>query len=60
MTQHFTKNTISVSFFCTRCNCYTQHRIDSGRKGPCLKCLERPLPAKPAPAAKQQQLFTEE
>lgn len=41
MTQHFTKNTVSASFFCGKCNRNTQHRIDGGRKGPCLECIER-------------------
>lgn len=39
MTEHFTKNTVSASFYCSKCSKHTQHRIDGGRKGPCLECL---------------------
>lgn len=41
MTQHFTKNTVSAEFYCSKCGKFTQHRIDNGRKGPCLNCIER-------------------
>lgn len=41
MTQHFTRNTVSAAFFCGKCSKFTQHRIDSGRKGPCLDCMAR-------------------
>lgn len=41
MTQHFTRNTISTSLWCAKCQKYTQHRIDGVRKGPCLNCIER-------------------
>jgi ribosomal protein L44E len=41
MTQHFTRSTISADFYCSKCRKFTQHRIDSGRKGPCLNCIER-------------------
>lgn len=41
MTEHFTKNTISAEFWCNKCQKYTQHRIDDGRKGPCLVCIEK-------------------
>ena len=62
MTQHFTKNTVSASFFCPKCETFTQHRIDHGRKGPCLECIDRAnkehdnRPATPAPA-EQKGLF---
>jgi hypothetical protein len=39
MTQHFTRNTVSVAFWCGKCQKSTQHRIDGGRKGPCLECI---------------------
>ena len=32
---------VSASHFCTKCQKYTQHRIDSHRKGPCLECMAR-------------------
>lgn len=41
MTQHFTRNTVSSSFYCPKCKRQTQHRIDDRRKGPCLECIER-------------------
>ena len=41
MTQHFTRNTISMSLWCARCQKYTQRRIDGVRKGPCLDCIAR-------------------
>jgi hypothetical protein len=41
MTQHFTRNTVSAPFYCGKCGKQTQHRIDSGRKGPCLDCMAR-------------------
>lgn len=41
MTQHFTRNTVSAEFWCGKCKKRTQHRIDGGRKGPCLECIAR-------------------
>ena len=41
MTQHFTRNTISVEFYCSKCGKPTQHRIDGVKKGPCLECIAR-------------------
>ena len=41
MTEHFTRNTVSASFFCNKCGRFTQHRIDDARKGPCLGCIAR-------------------
>jgi hypothetical protein len=40
MTQHFTKNTVEASFYCNKCGHTTMHRIDNGRKGPCLECIK--------------------
>lgn len=61
MTQHFTRSTVSASFHCGKCGRFTQHRIDSGRKGPCLDCIAK-LDAQHAAApkqdiARQQELF---
>jgi len=64
MTEHFTRNTVSAAFWCGKCSAQTQHRIDNGRKGPCLACIERlekqhalqPLQKKPAASA-QGSLF---
>lgn len=50
MTQHFTKNTVSATFYCPKCGRSTSHRIDDGRKGPCLECMAR-FDAKPKPEA---------
>lgn len=41
MTQHFTLRTVSSTFYCGKCKKSTSHRIDKGRKGPCLACIER-------------------
>jgi ribosomal protein L44E len=54
MTQHFTRNTVSVDFYCPKCKKFTQHRIDKGRKGPCLLCIEK-LDAMHKDAVKSQQ-----
>lgn len=60
MTEHFTRNTVSAPFHCGKCAKVTQHRIDSGRKGPCLDCMARydaaPKPARPEPV-QQRSLF---
>jgi ribosomal protein L44E len=61
MTQHFTRATVSASFYCGKCSRFTQHRIDSGRKGPCLECIERleeqHAAAPPKAEEKQRGLF---
>jgi len=41
MTEHFTRNTVSSGFYCGKCGKVTQHRIDRGRKGPCLECITK-------------------
>lgn len=41
MTQHYTKLTVSASAWCGKCGKHTQHRIDNGRKGPCLDCIAK-------------------
>ena len=61
MTQHFTRNTVSAAFHCSKCGKQTQHRIDGVRKGPCLACIAK-LEAQHAnapkmEAAKQGSLF---
>ena len=48
--QHYTRNTVSVAAWCPKCKKETQHRVDDRRRGPCLECLERPVPvAAPKP-----------
>lgn len=39
--EHFTKLTVSASLWCSKCQKFTDHRIDGGRKGPCLACIAR-------------------
>lgn len=41
MSEHFTRNTVSASAWCSKCQKLTQHRIDDRRKGPCLECIAR-------------------
>lgn len=41
MTQHFTKNTVSASFYCNKCGKFTQHKVSDGRKAHCLECAAR-------------------
>jgi ribosomal protein L44E len=41
MTQHYTLRTVSAAHYCGKCGKTTQHRIDKGRKGPCLSCIAR-------------------
>jgi hypothetical protein len=41
MPQHYTKLTLEVSVCCDVCGKETMHRVDAGRRGPCLTCLER-------------------
>lgn len=41
MSEHFTRNTVSASFYCGKCGKPTAHRIDNCRKGPCLECIAR-------------------
>lgn len=35
------RSTISAAFYCKKCRKQTQHRIDGGRKGPCLECAAK-------------------
>ena len=36
MTIHYTKNTLEVTAWCAKCQRDTQHRVDGGRRGPCI------------------------
>jgi ribosomal protein L44E len=38
VTEHYTKNTLECTAYCRPCGRFTQHRVDSGRRGPCLEC----------------------
>jgi hypothetical protein len=48
MSEHYTKNTESATAWCPRCGRNTEHRVDSGRKGPCID------PAHPVPMVRAQ------
>lgn len=37
MPEHYTKNTLEATVWCNKCNRMTQHRVDGGRRGPCLE-----------------------
>lgn len=41
MSKHYTKNTVSVTKWCGKCKGQTPHRVDDGRVGGCLSCIER-------------------
>ena len=66
MPHHFTKNTVSATFWCTKCNGPTVHMVMGGRRGPCVPCMEKQQAESAArkaaaeaepPAAKQMGLF---
>jgi hypothetical protein len=37
MAEHYTKNTLECTAWCGKCQRDTQHRVDGGRRGPCLE-----------------------
>jgi len=41
LSEHFTRGTLECTAYCNKCEDFTQHRVDGGRRGPCLKCIER-------------------
>lgn len=41
MPEHFTKATLECTAYCARCSKDTQHRVDGGRRGPCLECIRK-------------------
>lgn len=59
--EHYTKHTIQVTVWCKMCSKFTPHRVDAGRRGPCLVCTSRleavpsKKPAQPEPV--QGKLF---
>lgn len=59
MSEHYPKSTLTATAWCLKCNRYTDHRIDDGRKGPCLdKAHPEPPPAKETKAPSgQKDLF---
>jgi len=41
MPEHYTHNTLECTAYCLRCGKDTQHRVDGGRRGPCLECIRK-------------------
>ena len=41
MPEHYSKAVVQVSVWCKVCHKDTMHRVDSGRRGPCLECLAK-------------------
>jgi ribosomal protein L44E len=39
MPEHFTRNTLECTAWCPKCQRHTQHRVDDGRRGPCIDPL---------------------
>lgn len=37
MSEHYTRNTVSAWLWCDKCRKMTEHRVDDGRRGPCLE-----------------------
>lgn len=46
MVEHYTRNTETVTAWCLKCKRNTEHRVDGGRRGPCID------PAHPKPKEK--------
>lgn len=59
MPHHFTKNTVEASFWCAKCYKDTMHRVDGGRRGPCLVCGAEQLtiPGIEDPPPAQEEMF---
>lgn len=36
MAEHYTRNTLECTGYCKKCQRFTQHRVDGGRRGPCI------------------------
>lgn len=41
MGEHYTKNTVSASVWCTKCYRITEHNVYLGTLGPCTICLKK-------------------
>lgn len=62
MPHHFTKSTVSATFWCRPCGKPTVHYVFDGRRGGCQECIARREAEKAereakAPAAVQERLF---
>lgn len=58
MTEHYTKNTESVTHWCNRCGRPTDHKVSAGRLGRCMehesKVPRAKIPKLKLPAEPQQ------
>jgi hypothetical protein len=36
MPEHYTRNTETATAWCAKCQRFTEHRVDGGRRGPCI------------------------
>lgn len=62
MPEHFTRNTVMASVWCSRCGKPTMHRIDGVKRGPCIVCMDTAaqyLLLPQTPAAEQVELFSD-
>lgn len=41
MAEHYTKNTVSATAWCRKCQKMTSHRVDSGSLSACEECTKR-------------------
>lgn len=59
MPWHYAKSTVSAVEWCDKCWKKTEHRVDDGRRGPCLVCLAKleAAPKPQEPPAEQMGLF---
>jgi hypothetical protein len=39
--EHYTRNTLGCTVWCKKCDGFTQHRVEGGRRGPCLTCIAK-------------------
>jgi hypothetical protein len=65
MAEHYTRNTLTATAWCNKCGRHTEHRIDDGRRGPCLDpnhpapLVKAKIPKLELPEDKQGDLFGE-
>jgi hypothetical protein len=55
MTEHYTRNTKSVTQWCNECGCPTRHAVSAGRVGRCRRHQAKVRPRKPR--SRQLSLF---
>ena len=51
MGEHYPRSTETATAWCLKCKRFTVHRVDGGRKGPCIDPLH-PQPKPPADKTK--------